>query len=214
MNLVLYYAPVACSLVPYVTLTEAGVDFEVRTVNIRKQQQQSVEFLKLNPKHKVPVLVVDGKPLTENVAIQQWIARTYPDTKLMPADPWEECRAIAVHGWCSSGIHPMLSRLNNPIKVCDVPGTEEGVRRPAIEALHENFSYADSLLKGRRYFFDHFTASDAHFFWCLRRAKLLDVDVSAFSACEAHFEAMLERPSVQKVLAFEETVRAEFAAAS
>src|SRR6202167_2879521 len=61
MNLVLYYAPVACSLVPYVTLTEAGAQFEVRPVNMGKRQQMSADYLKVNPKHKVPVLVVDGE---------------------------------------------------------------------------------------------------------------------------------------------------------
>ena len=75
MEILLYYAPIACSLVPYVTLTEANVNFEVRTVNLRKEQQKSADYLKLNPKHKVPLLVVDGRPLSENVAIQIWIAR-------------------------------------------------------------------------------------------------------------------------------------------
>jgi glutathione S-transferase len=71
MDIVLYYAPIACSLVPYVTLTEASATFEVRTLNMRKGQHKSSEYLKINPKHKVPLLVVDGKPLSENVAIQQ-----------------------------------------------------------------------------------------------------------------------------------------------
>jgi len=36
-----------------VTLTEAGTDFEVRNINLRKGQQSSPDYLKLNPKHKV-----------------------------------------------------------------------------------------------------------------------------------------------------------------
>src|SRR4051812_14418041 len=72
MDIILYYAPIACSLVPYVTLTEANAKFEVRPVNLRKGQQNAPEYLRLNPKHKVPVLVVDGRTLTENVAIQTW----------------------------------------------------------------------------------------------------------------------------------------------
>jgi hypothetical protein len=39
MSIVLYYSPIACSLVPYVTLTEAGAKFEVRNVNLRKGEQ-------------------------------------------------------------------------------------------------------------------------------------------------------------------------------
>ncbi|MDA1076504.1 MAG: glutathione S-transferase N-terminal domain-containing protein [Proteobacteria bacterium] len=78
MKIELYYAPIACSLVPYVTLSEAGADFDVRVVNFMKREHIGPEYLKLNPKHKVPVLVVDGEVLTENVAIVQWIARAFP----------------------------------------------------------------------------------------------------------------------------------------
>src|SRR5712675_3423268 len=117
MEIILYYAPNACSLVPYVTLTEADAKFEVRTLNFRKHQQMSADYLKLNPKHKVPFLVVDGRMLTENVAIQTFIARTFPQAKLMPADPWQELQAISLMSWCSGGIHPFLARINSPSKV-------------------------------------------------------------------------------------------------
>ena len=74
MKLALYYAPMTCALVPYVTLTEAGADFDVVNLNTRANQHKTPGFLALNPKHKVPVLMIDGAPLTENVAIQIWIA--------------------------------------------------------------------------------------------------------------------------------------------
>ena len=82
MTIELYYAPIACSLVPYVTLTEAGADFTVHSINMRKGEHKSPDYLKLNPKHKVPLLIVDGKTLSENVAIQQWIDMTYPSANL------------------------------------------------------------------------------------------------------------------------------------
>ena len=61
MNLTLCYAPQTCATVPFITLTEAGADFEVMNLNSRSGQLRSPEFLKLNPKHKVPVLLVDGE---------------------------------------------------------------------------------------------------------------------------------------------------------
>jgi glutathione S-transferase len=86
MDLTLCYAPMACSLVAYVNLTEAGAPFKVRTVNTGAKEQKSADYLAVNPKGKVPVLLVDGYPLTENVAIQQFIARSFPAAKLLPAD--------------------------------------------------------------------------------------------------------------------------------
>ncbi len=173
MELILYYAPNACSLVPYVTLTEADAPFEVRPLNFRKSQHMAPGYLRLNPKHKVPVLVIDGVPLTENVAIQIWIARHFPVAKLLPAEPMQELHAISLLAWCASGIHPFLSRINSPPRVCDLPGTEESVRRLAQQQLFENYQIADDKLAGREWFFEHFTAVDAHFFWCFRRGNAI-----------------------------------------
>jgi len=211
MEIVLYYAPNTCALAPYITLTEAGADFEVRPINNRKRQNFSPEYLKINPKHKVPTLVVDGKVLTENVAIHQWVHRTFPDAKLLPADPWDQLQAISLLAWCASGIHPYVSRINNPSKVCDVTGTADSVVKIATDGLFENFRIAADMLTGREYFFDHFTAPDAHFFWCCRRSMQLGVDISGFPNVAAHFKRMHERPSVKKLLAFEKEVNERFA---
>ena len=169
MNLVLYYAPNTCALAPYVTLTEANATFEVRPLNFRKGENKSPDYLRINPKHKVPLLVIDGEPLSESTAIQLCIARNFPQAKLMPSDPWQELKAISLMSWCSSGIHPYLSRINSPPKVCDVAGSEASVVKAAREVLFQNYKIADDLLAGREFFFDHFTAPDAHVFWCLPR---------------------------------------------
>ena len=217
MKLSLYYAPVACSLVPYVTLTETGADFETIPVNMGKGQQNSPEYLRLNPKHKVPVLVIDGEPLTENVAIQIWISRTFPKAGLLPSDPKEELKAISLMAWFASGVHPALTPNNSPKRYCDLPGSEDSVKRCAQKLLDEHFSVADKMLAGREWFFDHFTAVDAYFFWCFRRAtlfKLEHLDLSKFKNCMAHFERMKQRASVQKLLAFEARVQQDFAKAA
>jgi len=214
MEIVLYYAPITCALVPYITLTEANAEFEVRPLNFRKQQQRSAGYMKLTPKHKVPLLVIDGKTLTENVAIQTWIAHTFPQAKLLPTDPWQELKAISLLSWCSSGIHPYLSRINNPPRVCDMPDADDSVRELAAGQIFENFQIAEEMLAGREYFFDHFTAVDAHFFWCFRRATQFELDLSAFPNCITHFERMKDRASAQKLLVFEKEVQAGFANAA
>jgi glutathione S-transferase len=211
MNLVLYYAPITCALAPYITLTEAGADFEVRPVNLRKGGNRTPEYLKLNPKHQVPTLVIDGEPLTENVAIQLWIARNFPTAKLLPSDPMQKLKAISILSFCASGIHPFLFRINSPHLVCDLPDAEVSVKRLAQQQLFEKYAIAERMLAGREWFFDHFTAADAHFYWCFRRGSLFPLDQSQFKNCAAHFERMQRRPSVQKPLAYEKDVQTEFA---
>jgi len=214
MQLILYYAPNACSLVPYVTLTEAGASFEVRPLNFRRSEHMTPEYLRLNPKHKVPLLVIDGERLTENVAIQIWVARNFPDAKLLPSEPMQELHAISLLAWCASGIHPFLSRINSPPRVCDLPGSEESVRRLAVQQLFENYKIGDNMLADRQWFFDHFTAVDAHFFWCFRRGTQFNLDLSQFKNCIAHFERMQQRPSVKKLLSYEQEVLSSFAQAA
>ncbi len=217
MKLQLCYSPIACSMVPYINLTEAAADFEVLPVNMGKGQHNSPEYLRINPKHKVPVLVIDGEPLTENVAINVWIARNFPEANLLPKDPMKEIKAISLMAWCASGIHPGLTPNNNQKRFCDVPGTEESVKQCAQKLLDENFTVADNLLAGRQWFFDHYTAVDAYFFWTFIRAIRFDLkylDLTKFKNCYAHYDRMRERPSVQKLLAFEKQTQDAFTKAA
>jgi glutathione S-transferase len=203
MKLTLFYAPVACSLVPYIALNEAGAEFDVHVIHHRRGDHMNPEFLCLNPKHKVPVLVIDGTALTENVAILQWIARRYPQARLLPSGGLPEFKAISFLAWCASGIHPALTPNAMPQRYCDLPGSEESVRRCAQVLLRENYKIAEDLLAGRDWFFDEFSLADAYFFWCFRRGMQFNVDVAAFPNCRAHLDRMSARASVQKVLAFE-----------
>jgi glutathione S-transferase len=209
MSLLLYYAPFTCAMVPYIGLTEAGADFRVEAINLRTGVHKLAEFTRINPKQKVPALRIDGEVLTENVAIQVWIARNFPAARLLPVGGLNEYRALSLIAWCASAIHPALTPNFAPQRYCDVPGTEDAVRRCSHKLLREHFTVADTLLAGRDFFFDHFTFPDAYFFWCFRRAQQFKVDISAFSSCVAHFERMSQRPGIQKLLAFEQSILAE-----
>jgi glutathione S-transferase len=214
MTLALCYAPQTCATVPFITLTEAGADFEVMNLNSRSGQLRTPEFLRLNPKHKVPVLIIDGEPLTENLAIQVWIAREYPAAKLLPADPRAYVQALSLMSFFGSGIHPHLTPNARPENYCDLPDSAESVKRVAKRLLFEDFAVVEDLLAGREWFFDHFTAPDAYFFWCFRRAISFKLDVAQFKHCMAHFTRMRQRASVQKLEAHEKRVMDDFAKAA
>lgn len=213
MKLTVFYTPNACSLVPLISLYESGADFEVRPVNLSKGEQLSPEYLRINPKHKVPVLLIDDNPLTENVAIALWMTRAYPNAGILPADAEAEVKAISIMAWCASGIHPHLSRVNGPAKFCDTPGSADSIKRLATKELDQVFGIADDTLAGRDYFFDGWCAADSHFFWTWRRAITLGLDFSKYRNCAAHSERMQRRLTVRKALDYEKQVLAEFAKA-
>ena len=80
-KLKLYVAPATCARVATIGLEEIGVPFETELVRTSVNQQKSPEYLKINPRGKVPALLIDGKPLTENVAILSWLNETFPEAK-------------------------------------------------------------------------------------------------------------------------------------
>ena len=96
------------------------------------------------------MLIVDGEILTENVAMHLWISRAFPDAGLLPSEPWEQAQAVSILAWCASGIHPFLSRINLPVKVCDMDETSDSVVRLASETLNECFAIANDLLSRQR----------------------------------------------------------------
>jgi glutathione S-transferase len=209
MSLILMYAPVSCALVPYVALIEAGAAFEVHAIDHTRGAHLREEFLALNPKGKLPVLLIDGSPLTENVAIQLWIARQYPQACLLPPGA-QEFQAIELLSWFASGIHPHLTPHNRPQRYCDLPGSEASVKRLASALLLQDFEICERRLAGRTWFFEGFTTVDVYFYWCFRRAVLFGLELSRFEECMRHFERMQQRASVQRVLAFEHQVQEDF----
>ncbi len=113
--------------------------------------------------------------------------------------------------------HPALTPNFVPQRFCDAPGSEESVKQCAQPQLDESFRIADGMLAGREWFFDHYTAPDAYFFWTFLRATRFGfkyLDLAKFANCRAHLERMRQRPSVQNLLAFEKRTQEAFAQAA
>jgi glutathione S-transferase len=203
--LTLYYSPGACSLAPHIALEEAGASFEAKPISLKRGDQRKPDYLAINPKGKVPALVIDGRPLTENPAILTYIARRFPEKKLLPADSIDgEVRALSLLAWASSTIHPTLGRFFGPQRLCDLPGSEESVLRLAREANAANFALVDKALAGKDYALGAFSVVDAYLFVFFRWAGFLKIDMTPFPNYAAHGARIGKRPAVQRVLAREQ----------
>ena len=201
MSITLYHAPGACSIAGYVSLLEAGAEFDVVLISLAKKEQYSESYKALNPKQKVPYLIVDGKGLSENTAIQTWIASAYPEANLLPQDRFERARAISYMNWFSSGMHPHITRHFRTAKFCAIESAHEDIKAKAKAMFFEQMALVEQELEGRTWFFDHNTACDSYFFWVYSRALRENFDLSEFRNSTAHYEAMQKRPNVQRALA-------------
>ena len=116
----LYYAPGACSFVAHAALevakASAGAQFEPTMLNLRQGEQHTPEYRALNPNSQVPLLLVDGKPLSQIMAITDYIDRAFPAAKLTPTDPWARSQALSTLAWMNNTVHPTFTHIFRPEK--------------------------------------------------------------------------------------------------
>ena len=206
-DLKLFVAPNTCARVPTIALEEIGIPFETSLVRTAANQQNSPEFLKLNPKGKVPTILIDGAPLTENVAILNWLAKTYPDAQLFPAtsDILETSKQTADLVFFAGTVHPVVTRIAMPMKmIADAVQSFEIVRPAGIKDMNKIMTMIDArLADGPWWYGAKWSIVDAYLYWVWDRIKGVGFDGSAFANVERHFALNNDRPAVQQAMARE-----------
>jgi glutathione S-transferase len=129
----LYFAPGACSFVPHAGLevirAASGQEFTTHMVKLHKGEQNSPEYLAVNPYGQVPALKVDGRPLTQIVAICDWLDRSFPQAGLLPAEPWERAQAMSKLAWMNNSVHPTFTHVFMPHKFTDDADAQSAIKR-------------------------------------------------------------------------------------
>jgi glutathione S-transferase len=139
--LTLYFAPGSSSMAVHIALHEIGVAFDAKPMSFKRDDMHAAEFLKLNPEGKVPTLLIDGRVLTEVAAILFYLARRFPDAKLLPhGDIEAEARTISWMSFIAATLHPARQRgLDHAKTVYGIADRRLGTGW----ALGEDYSIAD-----------------------------------------------------------------------
>lgn len=200
----LYYARGACSLSSHICLREAGATFDLVRVDTKtKLTEAGADFRTVNPNGYVPVLELDsGERLSENAAILQYIADTYPAANLAPPPPsMARYRLLEWLTFVSSEVHKGYSPLFNP-------ATPEDYKPIARDRLAGRLAYVDQQLAGRQYLLgDAFSAADTYLFVCVNWSGAVKVDVSAFANLQAFQARVAARPAVQAAMQAEGLIK-------
>lgn len=150
--LTLYMMAGACSMAPHVALEEVGATYRTQSIDLAKGEQRAEAYLKLNPKGKVPALQLeDGSVLTENVAILTYLARRFPQAKLLPTDPQAEAKCLSLLAWLSNSVHAMFSPMVRPERVAADPAAHASVKETARATFEANLREIDRQLAGRQW---------------------------------------------------------------
>jgi glutathione S-transferase len=204
-SIILYTAPNTCAKVPLILLEEIGLQFENRMVNLPLGEHKAPSFKEVNPKGKVPALVIDGEALTENSAIIFYLDRRFPDAGLMPpaSDPLSQARQIADISFCGTTLHPFVTRTCMPMFFAGSDSLDE-IRKMASQGVQEYFQLVeDRLERGHWWYGEDWSAMDAYLYWIFWRITSCGFDASAFPRFSDHARANEVRPAVQRAIAHE-----------
>jgi glutathione S-transferase len=202
----LYFAPGACSFVPHVALErikeETGEDFEPKLVKLHKNEQKAPEYLALNPNGQVPVLVVEGRPIHQIVAICEYLDRRYPKVGLLPADGAGRTEALSRLAWMNNSVHPTFTHVFRPYEFADDEAARADVKkagarrfREYLERIQEWVKKAAPFMFGARP-----TFHDAYAFTFLRWGGIAGIDPKSLAAYYDYAQRLMQVPAVARAI--------------
>lgn len=205
--MIFFYAPKACSFASHLALEHVGAKFEARRLDFSKSQQRSDEYLKMNPKGRVPALMTDKGLITENIAILAWVAQSYPEANLAPVDdPYEFARVQAFNSYLSSTVHVAHAHNYRGYRWVEADDTHsiEAMKAKVPSTMTECFDIIEhSMIEGPWVMGENYTICDMYLFTICQWLEGDGVDINLFPKVARHFQLMNEDAVVQRVKAKE-----------
>ena len=158
------------SMRPWVAMTQADIAFEevyVRFDSFSAQSQFKQRMTGLNPAGKVPVLQDGDLSIWDTLAIGEYLAESFPEKHLWPADKATRARARSICAEMHSGFSALRSHCPMNIEALlpnrgaliwrDHPGVRADVQRIVDMWTHLLQTHGGPMLFGA------FTLADAYF---------------------------------------------------
>lgn len=207
-DLVIFHQPGGCSRVTLAALEHVGAVYEDRLVDLASGEQHSPEYLAINPRGKIPALVVDGELLAENAAILLWIHQRWPDAGLLPeAQGLAATRQLADLFWLSSFWHPTVRAIRMPIRW--TTGAPEPVQERGSLLLKEPLARMDRLFCSQPWWFgDRWSICDVYFCWICGIAEGGGYPLDGMSGINAHRQRTMAHPAFQQAILREQAALA------
>ncbi len=189
------------SMRPWVLMKQAGIDFEelmVRFDSFDADSQFKSTITKLNPAGRVPVLLDGPLVVWDTLAIAEYLAESFPDRQLWPADKAQRARARSVCAEMHSGFAAL--RSNFPMNI-EASLPEVGARILAEqESVRTDLQRLDSMwgglltASGGPMLFGGFSIADAFFAPLVMRCRTYGLPLDA--RCSQYSDALVEMPGV------------------
>ena len=198
----LYFAPGTCALASHIALEEAGAPYTIERIDFKVNQQNSPEYLEINPKGRVPSLVTDRGVLTETPAMLAYIAQSFPQAKLAPLDDaFAFGQVQAFNSYLCSTVHVAHAHKMRGTRWATEESTFADMKRFVPRSVGASFALIEhKMLKGPWVMGEAYTVCDAYLFTLSGWLEGDGVDLSTLPRVMDHRKRMSERPAVRKVL--------------
>jgi glutathione S-transferase len=111
--LILYHHNISvCAQKVRIALAEKDLPWEGVHIDLMQGEHLKPEFLKVNPRGLVPVLVHDGDPIYESTIILEYLEDAFPEAPLRPTDPKARARMRIWEKWPDDGLHVACGTLS------------------------------------------------------------------------------------------------------
>ena len=197
-----FFGPHSCALASHLALEEAGARYEAVKLDLAAGDQRKPEYLKINPKARVPALVTERGVLTENPAILAFVAQTHPQAKLAPLDDAYGFGKIqAFNAYLCATVHVAHAHGRRGYRWADDQSSFDDMKRKVPETMGACFDLIEKeMLEGPWVAGKEFSVADCYLFTVASWLKSDGVDAARFPKVNDHLKRMAERPAVRKVL--------------
>lgn len=208
----LYYAQGACSLAPHILLHETSLPFTVTALSVKSGFPS--EFEHINPKKRVPVLVINGQTITENPAVMLVISQLVPEKSLMGRTDVDQVRVLEWMNWVSGTLHGQaFAMVLRPARFSDDETLYPAIKEKGLKTVKDCFEQIEAWLgkigneSGGVFTLgngESFTAVDGYLYVFYRWGMGMKMGMQGLYPCYTRLARALEgRESVRKALAAE-----------
>lgn len=203
--LTLYFASHTCSLASHIALEDAGAAYDLRRISFKTTEQQSPEYLKVNPKARVPALATPRGILTETPAMLAFIAQSFPDARLAPLDdPFAFAEIQSFNSYLCSTVHPAHAHRMRGYRWTDDPAAIVALQKKVPQSVTTCFEMIEQhMLRGPWVMGDTYTIADPYLFTLAQWVESDSVDLARIPRVLEHRARMAERANVKKAIAAE-----------
>lgn len=203
----LFYAAHTCALASHIALEEAGADYTLTRISFASADQRKPDYLKINPKGRVPALVTERGALTETPAMLAYIAQMYPQAKLAPLeDAFAFAQAQAFNSYLCSSLHVAHAHRMRGSRWVEADDTHaiEAMKKKVPQSVYDGFALVEQhMLAGPWVLGEAYTICDAYLFTLAQWLEADGVDPARLPRVAEHRRRVADRPAVQRAIAAE-----------